>query len=577
MKKLRILVLLIILAFSFSVEAKVVLKVNCNGEEINSDKLITCEGWLSYATEGINDIEIKYNTNLNIEFNSVKGFTINKENNKVLIHTDVPLYDDIMFSSKIMEFTLSSNDKCAEEENVSFNNIKINNSDEVSVGNVTKSFSVILPKEEEVIPKEGNDNNEEIVNEIIPSSICTLDTITIDKVKVSGFDKNKFEYKGITINKEIPFIDAIRTDDKSSASGLGNVLVPMGETVKRELIVLAEDGTKCVYKLYITNITPKPTITLAPIVEDKEELNVPDEEVKSNDNTLKSLEVYSNKKKVDFKFDRTKDVYNIEVIDTNKVTIKATLNDSKASFDNIFKPKDVTLDLEDNEVLIKVIAENGDSKIYKLNIHVTKKDTDNTLSLLKINDEVINLADKKYEVKLPNNVTKTKIEAIANSDKSTIKYEDIDLIVGDNNVKITVTSEDGKYKEYDINVIREEEKISFERIEITGYDINFSKDKKSYTLKVDKNTNELDIKVIPNNIDFEVLNNNNLHNGNTVTIKVTDLSGVYEYNINIEKDSSSLNIVCYIVFGIGVVSLIAVIFYVLKKKKCKKALYIEEI
>ncbi len=47
---------------------------------------------------------------------------------------------------------------------------------------------------------------------------------------------------------------------------------------------------------------------------------------------------------------------------------------------------------------------------------------------------------------------------MANNDKAIVKYEDIDLVVGDNKVIITVTSEDGTKKEYNINVIREEEK-----------------------------------------------------------------------------------------------------------------------
>ena len=86
-------------------------------------------------------------------------------------------------------------------------------------------------------------------------------------------------------------------------------------------------------------------------------------------------------------------------------------------------------------------------------------------------------------------------------------------------------------------------------------------------MKLPDDVNELEISVIPTNIDFEVLNNKNLKNGSKVEIKVTDSDGIHEYTINIEKESMVLNIICYAVFGIGVVSLIGSIIYVIKKKK----------
>ena len=560
MKKLRVLVVLFILTFSFSVEAKVVLKVNCDKEEVTSDSSVTCEGTLRYATEGIDDIEISYDTNLDIKFNSVKDFSYTITDNKISIHSNTTLYDEIMFSTKIMEFTLSSNDKCSEEEKISFNNIVINKANDIKVGDVTKTFSV---KKIEVI-----DIKPTPIEEIKQSSVCTLESISIDDIKLLNFDKNKFEYDGINVNKETPFIRAVRTDDKSSASGLGNVFVPAGETVTREITVLAEDGTKCIYKLYFTNNTTKPTSTptATPSIDNKDEI-LPDEEVKSNDNTLKSLEIYNNKKKIDFKFDSKHDKFDINVEDVDKVTIKASLNDSKASFDNVLKPRDVTLDLIDNEIIIKVIAENGDEKTYTLNIHVNKMGSNNKLISLKINDKEINLADEKLEIRVPNSVTKTKIEAIANDEKAIVKYEDIDLKVGDNGVNITVTSEDGNTEEYDVNVIREDEKVLFEKLVITGYNISFIKEKHSYSLKVDKDTNELDIQVVPSNIDFQVVNNKNIHNGSKINVIVTDANGSYEYIINIEKDSTTLNLVCYSVFGIGVIALIASIINFIKKKK----------
>ena len=545
MKKLRIFVLLFILTFSFSVNAEVFLEIDCNSKDIES--MVTCEGNLIYETEGINDIELSYQTNLDIKFKEVSGFTINNLDGKVTIHTDNTLYDELMNSTKIMEFTLSSNDKVKEKEEVKFSNIKINKKNDIIVDDVIEEFNVLLTKKE-----------------IKKSSVCTLDSITVDNKLIDGFSKDKNEYHNINVNNEVVFIDAVRTDDKSSTVNLGNVRVPKGETIENDIIVTAEDGTKNIYKLFITNITSKEVKK-----DDVDELKIPDEADKSSDNTLKVLELYNENKKIDFKYDKKKDIYDInidEVLDV--LTIKAVLNDNKARFIKNYGPRDIKLAYGDNKVLIRIQAENNEEKTITLNINYKdNRSVNNSLSLLKINDIEVNLADEELKVVLPYEVDKTKIEAVAIDEKAKVQFDDIELSVGDNEVNITVTAENGETNEYDVDVIREEEKIYFEDIIVNGYDIGFSKYESSYTLKVDNDINELEISIIPNNIDLEVLNNKNLKNGSKVIIKVTDSDGVHEYTINIEKESMILNIVCYLVFGIGIISLIESIIYVIKKRK----------
>ena len=498
MKKLRIVLFLLILAFSFSVKAEVFFEIDCDSKEISDSKSVTCEGNLIYETEGITDIEINYNTNLDIKFLSISEFTISNQNNKIIIHTNTPLYDEIMNSTKIIEFTLSSNDNCNEEEKVSFSNIKINNKSDIVVDDIEEKFKVI--KKEEVKK----------------SSISTLDSITIDNVELTDFDKNKFEYKNIKVSNEIIFIDAKRTDDKSSATGLGNDRIKKGETVEHDIIVEAEDGTKSVYKLYITNVTPKETIvptntpTITPAI-------TPTPIPQSKDNTLKTLELYNNKNKINFKFDSKKDKYDIkidnEIID--KLTIKATLNDSKASFIKNYGPRDIKLEYGTNKILLKVKAENSEEKTYTLNIdYPDNRDNDNNLSSLIINDVIVDLDNDKLEVKLPSDTLKTKIEAVSTSDKAKIEFEDISLEVGDNELLIKVISEDGKTKEYHINVIREDK-------------IEEKEEVKEDTLKIEENNNS--------------------------------------------------NIIYYIIAGVFVVIVIIVIVIMIKIKKNKKSIEIEEI
>ena len=538
MKKLRIFVILFILAFSFSVKAEVLLEIDCNSKEI-SDNKVTCEGNLIYETEGINDIEFNYQTGLDISFHEVDGFSLKNNNGKVIIHTDEKLYDEIMNSTKIMEFTLSSNNNSKEKEEVKFNNIKINNKSDIIVDDVIESFDVIVKENKK-------------------SSICTLDKIMVENKLIDGFDKDKFEYKDIFVTNEIIFIDAVRTDNKSSATNLGNVRVPKGETITTNITVTAEDGTIKVYKLHITNTSLKDEPLLA------------DEVVKSSDNSLKSLELFNKNTKIDFNYVNEKDKYNIEIKEDllDKLTIKAELNDSKATFVKNFGPRDVKLEYGTNEVLIKVQAENDEVKtiILKINYQDNRSE-DNSLMSLKINDVEVNLADELLKVILPFEESKTKIEAVATNEKAKIEYNDIELNVGDNEVNITVTAENGEETSYEVDVVREEEKTYFDEVVVPGYNIGFSKDKTSYTLKLPNEVNEIEINVLPNNIDFEVLNNKNLRNGSKVEIRVTDSDGVHEYQINIEKENILLNIICYVVFGIGVITFISSIIYVIKKKK----------
>lgn len=523
MRKLRIAVMMIILAFSFSVKAEVMFELDCDGKEITKDKSVTCEGWLSYETEGINDIEISYDTNLDIKFLAVSGFNLTKSSNKVSIHSDTTLYDILMNSEMIMKFTLSINENIKEKETVKFYNLKINKTDSVVADGYSDTFTVSIPKVEPTPTIVATP-------EIKKSSVCTLDNISVDNVKIADFDKEKLEYRGIRVNKRVVYIDATRTHEMSSAQGLGDVLVLEGETIERDITVIAEDGTKKVYKLFITNTNPKatptPTPTINPTITStatpEEKIEVPDkEESKNSDNTLKTLELYNGKTKIDFKFDKKKDEYDIKIDDTiTKITIKATLNDNKAFFVKDYGPRDVKIDYGENKILIKIKAENGDEKTIILNINYIN--SDNTLKSLKINNQEVDLTADQYEIKLINDVDKTKIEAIANNEKAIIKYEDVDLVVGDNDIVITVTS-NNRSKEYHINVIREE--------------------------KAEEETE-------------------------TIKEEITDVQDTIPDK---EDNDGNSNIIFYLVIGIVIVLIIIECFFLRKSKKEKKVDEIEEI
>ena len=539
-RKIRIFIILFILSFSFSVKAEVLFEINCKSKNIDANNSTKCEISVYYEGVTINDIELQYDTNLDVELQSVDDFDLIKNGNVIKIHANTPLFDEIGFSSTIFEIALSSNEKVSDKESFTLKNIKINNSNDLVVDGVTETFNV--SRKEKVL-----------------DNICTLESIKVDNALIKDFDKNKTDYSLSTTNTMI-FIDAVRTSDKSSVEGLGKVPVHNGESIIREIKVTAENGETKIYKLNITNTNAI----------------VKEEEI-SKDNTLKKLELFYNKEKLDFDFDKNITSYDIKVDDNiDKLLIKAETTDSKATFDKKYGPREIKLKYGSNKYEIKVYAENSSSKIYTLNIErVDNRDTDNTLSSLKINGKevLLNEKDDKYEIVLASDILKTQIEAIANSSKAIINYEDINLADGNNDVTVSVTAENGEEKEYHVNIVREEENetpIAFDRIEIIGYDINFSKEKHDYTLKVSNNTSKLDIKVIPNNISFKVSNNENLHQGSKIQIIINDDIGDYEYIINIEKDNLISDNICYSVFAIGILMFISSIITFKKKRKNKQ-------
>lgn len=554
MKKIGIVIALIILTFSFSVKADVFMEIDCSDNKVNDKNATTCEVNLVYEEVSIDDIEFEYVTNLDIEFSSISGFNLNKNGNKVSIHSSTTLYDDMMNSDHIVKFTLKANSNCQETESLTLKNIKINNSNEESVSNVSKTFNVTL-------------------EETSLDSNCYLNSITIDNVSLSGFDKNKFEYRGINVNKNIVYIDATRSSEKSSATGLGEEFIKPGETLEHEIEVTAQDKTRCVYKLFITNKNNS--------TETDDDTNSIGMEL-SKDNTLKSLELYNGKEKIPFTFNNKKDNFDIVVENSEltKITIKATTTDAKATFTDKYGPRDVSVSQGENKILIKVKAENNDEKTYTLNITLKEsKDSDNTLSSLIINDEVVKLVEgvDSYEITLPKEVEKTKIEAVPTNEKAKVEFKDIDLVEGNNQVTITVIAEDNSKKEYHVDITRSDKNI-LKEIKVDGYNLGFTKDEKDYTLKINQEETSLKIMVTPSNIDYEIIGNEELQDGSIVTIKVNDANGTSEYKITIIKDTNKISIVvCGIIILIMIAIVILIILLIRKKRRKRIDKYIDVI
>lgn len=390
----------------------------------------------------------------------------------------------------------------------------------------------------------------------IRSSDATLKNLTIAGTSFA-FSPEKLEYN-LTIDKESISITAIKNNDKAIISGdTGNKKLKYGMNTFK-INVKSEKGTTKTYTL-----------------------NIKRTDARSADNNLKSLSLSSGK--INFKASTT--TYDVTVdSDVSKLTINATLSDSKASFVAGYEPRIVNLNNGNNKILIKVKNEREEVKTYTINVNRDDgRDTNADLEYLRIEEGTIefNKNITEYKITVENNVNKITINARAVSSKAKVSITNPTLVVGENKVKVLVTAENGATKEYVITVIKNEENqiLSTDNyltsIDIEGYTLDFNRDTLSYNLNI-KNEESLLINAYPSNENSSVtvLGNENLKNGSIISIKVVSESGeTREYQINISKGSSAskndllVNIPTrYIIIIILVIILIILVILIIIKK-----------
>ena len=181
----------------------------------------------------------------------------------------------------------------------------------------------------------------------------------------------------------------------------------------------------------------------------KEPTTIPAKTYSSN-NYLKNLEIDGYNLTPVFKRDVLE--YSLEVPhETIKVNVKATTEDSKATLSGVGE-KEVTEGV--NKLEIKITAENGNERIYIINVKVKELDPIE-----------ITIDNKKYTIIRQEGI----LDVPENYEKSSIKIEDTDIIcyknIVTNNILIGLKDEDGNAKFYSYNV----ENNSYE--EYHGYKI----------------------------------------------------------------------------------------------------------
>ena len=262
---------------------------------------------------------------------------------------------------------------------------------------------------------------------------------------------------------------------------------------------------------------------------------------RSNDSTLKSLTITD----AQINFDPNVKNYTVSIPNkTKEVTVSSVVNHSKATYVIGYGNRKVTLKEGNNEILIKVKAENGTESVYTINL-VKEASNNYNLVSISVDDKVIKMTKNKYKysVKVNNNVTRVNISAIAeHPDTLAIVNDNRDLVEGSNIITLTVTAPNGEKKIYELDVIRDSlvsTNADLLDLKIENYDLDFSSNVNKYKLTI-KGEKELKISYVvdSNKSNVEVIGNSKLRHGSIIKIKVTaeDNKTVNIYEIKILKD-----------------------------------------
>lgn len=277
--------------------------------------------------------------------------------------------------------------------------------------------------------------------------------------------------------------------------------------------------------------TPTPTPSPSP---------TPDEPIvgKDENNYLKKLQVsvgtltpVFNKETINYNVNVENNINELDITiekDSNKSSVKYIFNNRE-----INNLKDLNLNVGDNVLEIIVTAENKTKKTYT--VIITRKQnpedtSSNYLTSLSIDGYNLTPSFNKetsfYDTEIKYNDSSIKLNYTLEDNESTVvvtnngntvnDISNINLINGDNTIKVTVTTKTGVKKSYIVNVHKPVRTIEFSSTNHTIY-----------------------IEDIPYNISYQVLEDNieiNDYNLNDISVNINNFNGTY----NLQKGYISI-------------------------------------
>lgn len=370
-----------------------------------------------------------------------------------------------------------------------------------------------------------------------------LSSLSVDIGNIS-FNKNTTSYK-LTTKISSVNISAAAADSKATITGdVGNKSLSIGTNTFR-INVVAENGSTKTYTITIVRQSDgsNPTTPTTPSGN------------KNSNNNLSSLIVTN----TNIVFDKNTTVYNLTT-EASSTYISAARETTTSTISGDIGKHD--LKIGKNQFIIRVTAENGNKKIYTINItRESGKSTNNYLKSINLSDGNIDFkkTTTTYNINVDNNIGKITIDANLDDSKSSFENgfgpRTINLSLGNNTVYIKVKSESGQVRTYTLYINRNDGRnsdSSLKNIKLSSGKISFDKDTLEYKVTVGYNVDKMKIEATPNSAKSKVTINGNedLSVGDNVfKIKVEAENGkVTIYSINVvrkeqgEKISDNNNI-----------------------------------
>lgn len=388
----------------------ITITLSANNIKESGDGIEGTGGKISFDTEYLELVSVQSKIKFGVEYfpqsKKYSGMALSPSNYVTSSFTDILT---ITFKAKKVG---STNVKISDSEMSSSNGV-------LSTNNPSKTITITPP----------------------PSSNANLSSLSVSNASIN-FNKDTTNYS-VKVGSDVTSINVSATAEDSGAkiSGTGSKSLNYGDN-KINVVVTAPSGDKKTYTITVTR-----------------------EDNRSKNNNLSSIKLSTGTLSPSFSSGRT--TYNVSVpFEVSSINVTATAEDNKAkvsiSGGSSLKAGKVT------NVTIKVTAENGSVKTYIVKVTRGKdpnaaeeKNSNNNLASLNLGQDItlnpkFNKNTTSYEVEVPYKIKNLEIEAIA-EDEAFAKVDIIgadNLQVGENEVKIVVTAEDGKIKEYIIKVTR---------------------------------------------------------------------------------------------------------------------------
>ena len=529
---------------SFAIPEQNSASLSCDKTSLAAGSSTTCR--LSGTSSSVSGVKGNYSVSSGLSISNIRS-TTEWNGGKTIGNGKFSMYDgDVKTSFNIITFTIAAGSGTeGSNQNISITGIQyFDNQGNAQIGDKSISIKVV-----------SNNNY-------------------LSSLKVSGasfsFNPNTTTYN-LTVNSSTTTISASAQNGKATITGTGLKSLKYGKNTFK-VNVKSEAGATRTYTLNITR---------------------PDN--RSSNNYLSSLKISNGK----LSFSKTKTSYNVTVAsNVNSVKVTATLADSKAAYAKGYNPRTVKTGYGKTAIAIKVVAQNGATRTYTINVtrpknggsgksstksgtksttKTEKKSSDNKLKTLYLSDGSIEFKSNKYsyDVDVANSVDTIKLEGEASNDKAKVKgLGEKTLKVGANTFDVVVTAENGDQKTYVLRINRKAKEESsglsdnnyLKDLSISGYEINFDRETLNYD--INRNGNKtLDIKARTesNKAEVVIMGNENLKDNDKIKVVITAENGENRtYTITVH-DSNNLMYTAIGIFVIGFLALLVAFAY--KKKK----------